>query len=463
MKQLKYLILVTLIIFIAVDLLAQSPANFPTSLHKTREGKRTWYKAANDGFEKITNIPIENVNCLKCHPGTKADGTPINPATYDPDCADCHNFAQGTRVPDDICLKCHTRQRREREIYGLSADVHYAKGFRCMSCHTQREMHGDGRTYSSWLDPGATDAKCENPGCHPTISSTPAHTLHPNVHCTACHARTVITCYNCHFESELTPAKIKRPYGILRDFLLLVRRMPEGKIYSGTIMTITYQGKSFVTIAPYRAHLILPKDSTRKCSECHNNANVRTYNQTGQLYVVKWDTALKRLINTKGVIPVPPDWKTSLLFDFVDYTGRPDTTYTDPTKWVFLKSTTDLRQELTQYVAPLTATQMAKISMPVSVEDNRKLIPSEYKLLQNYPNPFNPATTIEFHLPKETIVSLKVYNAAGVEIKTLISNVRYSAGIHRISFDASNLPSGVYLYKISTPEFTDMKKMVLIK
>jgi len=445
--------------FLSSLLFAQDPSNFGTSLHKTREGKRTWYKQSNGGFENITNIPVENVNCLKCHPGTKADGTPIDPATYTPDCSDCHNFSQGTKVPDDICLKCHSRQKNEKTLYA-GVDVHYAKGFTCMTCHTKKEMHGDGTSYASWLDPGATEVRCET--CHSPLATNTAHSIHSQkVHCTACHAKTVISCYNCHFESELQ-AKIKRPYGIIRDFLLLVRRMPEGKVYSGTLMSLTYQGKSFVTIAPYRAHIIMPKDSTRRCSECHNNANVQTYNQTGQIYVVKWDDAQKKLINTKGVIPVPPDWQTSLKFDFVDYTGRVDSA-TDPTKWVFLKSGTDLRQELSQYVAPLTSDQMAKLSMAVSVKDGISLIPSNFMLLQNYPNPFNPTTTIEFHLPKETNVTLKIYNSAGIEVKTLISNARYSAGIHKVNFDASNLPSGVYIYKLMTPEFNDMKKMVLIK
>ncbi len=456
----KSLLLALLISFVATYLFAQDPSNFPTSLHKTREGKRTWYSKANGGFENITNIPVENVNCLKCHPGTKANGTPIDPATYDPNCDDCHNFSQGTTVPEQICLKCHSRQAREKALYP-GVDVHYSKGMTCMNCHTKKEMHGDGTSYASWLDPGATEVRCEN--CHTPLASNQAHNIHSaKVHCTACHAKTVISCYNCHFESEIQ-AKIKRPYGVLHGFLLLVRRMPENKVYSGTLMSLTYQGKSFVTIAPYRAHIIMPKDSTRQCSECHNNQNVQTYNQTGKIYVVKWDTAQKKLINTKGVIPVPPDWMTSLEFDFVDYTGRLDTTATDPTKWVFLKSGTDLRQELSTYVAPLTTEQMAKLSMAVSVKDNASLVPREFKLLQNYPNPFNPTTTIEFHLPKATNVTLKIYNAIGVEVKTLIADKRYEAGIHRVNFDAGNLPSGVYIYKLTTPEFSDFKKMILLK
>jgi len=457
--RLRALFIVLLSLFVYSLVYSQDPGNFPTSLHATREGKRTWYKKENGGFENITNIPVENVNCLKCHPGTKADGTVIDPATYNPDCYDCHNFSTGTQVPDDICLKCHSRQKNEKTLYP-GVDVHFAKGFTCMTCHTKKEMHGDGTRYNSWLDPGATEVKCEK--CHSPLASNTAHNIHSaKVHCTACHAKTVITCYNCHFESELQ-AKIKRPYGVLRDFVLLVRRMPDDKVYSGTIMTLKYQNQTFVTIAPYRSHIIMPKDSTRKCSECHNNANVQTYNQTGQIYVVKWDTTQKKLINAKGVIPVPPNWKTALKFDFVDYTGRVDSA-TDPTKWVFLKSGADLMQELSTYVAPLTSEQMAKLSMQVSVKDGNSLIPTEFNLMQNYPNPFNPTTTIEFHLPKATNVTIKVYNSIGVEVKTLVNDKRYEAGIHRITFDAENLPSGVYIYKMITPEFSASKKMVLLK
>jgi hypothetical protein len=114
--RLRALFVVLLSLFVYSLVYSQDPGNFPTSLHATREGKRTWYKKENGGFENITNIPVENVNCLKCHPGTKADGTAIDPATYNPDCYDCHNFSTGTQVPDDICLKCHSRQKMKRHF-----------------------------------------------------------------------------------------------------------------------------------------------------------------------------------------------------------------------------------------------------------------------------------------------------------------------------------------------------------
>ncbi len=100
----------------------------------------------------------------------------------------------------------------------------------------------------------------------------------------------------------------------------------------------------------------------------------------------------------------------------------------------------------------------------VGVKDNKFTteIPSEYKLMQNYPNPFNPTTTISFALPKAGMVSLKVYNILGEEVAELI-NREMNAGVKKINFDASHLSSGLYIYRISTNNFIDVKKMLLLK
>ncbi len=89
-------------------------------------------------------------------------------------------------------------------------------------------------------------------------------------------------------------------------------------------------------------------------------------------------------------------------------------------------------------------------------------IPTEFSLSQNYPNPFNPATTIEFSLPKEADVLLKVYNLLGQEVVTLLSG-QMKAGYHKVKFDASGLSSGVYLYKIQAGDFSAVKKLMLLK
>lgn len=89
-------------------------------------------------------------------------------------------------------------------------------------------------------------------------------------------------------------------------------------------------------------------------------------------------------------------------------------------------------------------------------------VPGQYTLMQNYPNPFNPSTYIAFTVPKDVYVSLKVYDILGNEVKTLVDG-NHRAGTYNIFFDGTDLASGIYLYKLSAGDFTDTKKMMLIK
>jgi len=99
---------------------------------------------------------------------------------------------------------------------------------------------------------------------------------------------------------------------------------------------------------------------------------------------------------------------------------------------------------------------------PVSVTNNGAGTPSEFSLGQNYPNPFNPATTINVSIPKETEITLKIYDVTGKEISSLADGI-LKAGLYKFTFNATELPSGVYFYKLQTDGFSDTKKMVLIK
>jgi len=87
---------------------------------------------------------------------------------------------------------------------------------------------------------------------------------------------------------------------------------------------------------------------------------------------------------------------------------------------------------------------------------------SEYALRQNYPNPFNPSTSITFDLVESGNVSLRVFNMIGQEVATLV-NGNQNRGQHTVSFDATGLPSGLYLYRLEADGFTDLKKMLLMK
>jgi len=89
-------------------------------------------------------------------------------------------------------------------------------------------------------------------------------------------------------------------------------------------------------------------------------------------------------------------------------------------------------------------------------------IPNQFSLSQNYPNPFNPTTKIKFTLPKSSFVKLVVYDAIGKEIETLV-NKQLNAGTYETEWNSGKFSSGVYFYKLTTNEFTDIKKMVLLK
>ena len=89
-------------------------------------------------------------------------------------------------------------------------------------------------------------------------------------------------------------------------------------------------------------------------------------------------------------------------------------------------------------------------------------LPSDYVLTQNYPNPFNPATEIGFALPESAHVRLVVYDALGRQVRLLLDSTM-EAGTHEVVFDASGLPSGMYLYRLETPQGSFVRTMLLAK
>jgi hypothetical protein len=98
-----------------------------------------------------------------------------------------------------------------------------------------------------------------------------------------------------------------------------------------------------------------------------------------------------------------------------------------------------------------------------SVQPGKHSIVDQFKLYQNYPNPFNPQTTISYSLAQAGTVTLKVYDLMGRETATLAHNVEETAGSHEVSFDAAELPSGVYFCRLQTERFVETKRMMLIK
>jgi len=97
-----------------------------------------------------------------------------------------------------------------------------------------------------------------------------------------------------------------------------------------------------------------------------------------------------------------------------------------------------------------------------NIKEELESKPKIYALDSNYPNPFNPTTNISYQLPKASNVTLTVYDMLGKEVAELV-NENKSVGIYNVNFNASNLPSGIYFYKIQAGDFTDIRKMLLMK
>ena len=89
-------------------------------------------------------------------------------------------------------------------------------------------------------------------------------------------------------------------------------------------------------------------------------------------------------------------------------------------------------------------------------------LPTSFGLSQNYPNPFNPTTFISFDVPKASHVTLEVYNVLGQKVSTLIDE-ELDANTHQVEFDGSSVSSGIYFYRLSAGDFTETKKMVMVK
>ena len=107
------------------------------------------------------------------------------------------------------------------------------------------------------------------------------------------------------------------------------------------------------------------------------------------------------------------------------------------------------------------------ITNPEGITEKKSFIfsyvaPKEFKLEQNFPNPFNPTTTIQYQLPENNKVTLKVYDILGSELKTLV-NEEQEAGYKEVKFDASNVASGIYIYKLQAGKHVSIKKMMVIK
>ena len=104
----------------------------------------------------------------------------------------------------------------------------------------------------------------------------------------------------------------------------------------------------------------------------------------------------------------------------------------------------------------------ASVNIVITDVSDNSQHPNEFRLYNNYPNPFNPTTIIRYSIPEASFTSIRIYNELGKEVSALVNETK-SAGTYEVEFNASNLSSGVYYYKLQAGSFTETKKMILIK
>ncbi len=464
MKKINILFTIIFVLGLVLPLVAQ-PGNFNTSLHKTREGKPTWYDMENGGYETLTGVPIEDIGCVGCHDANDANGDPYPTTGYEPNCVDCHATGSQTSTEAD-CLGCHGRQSKLRSL-GVS-DVHRdaSTPMVCWDCHNTADMHGDGTPYTSMLEDGAVSTDCLD--CHSNLvgNHAPYDDHNEVLHCSSCHMQTNLSCYNCHFDSQVEE-HVKRAKQPITGFVILVNREKDGKVHPATFQSLYHDssGGSWIAMAPNYTHSVTKNDA-RVCTDCHQNFGgsipaIEDYNAGGGIKFSTWNSADSTLSWTQGIIPLPIDYKHSFLMDFITYEGN----LSDPpgANWTFVKSEADGFQLL--YSTPMTTRQMALLGMDtllVGVEQIGNQVPKDYMLEQNYPNPFNPSTTIRYSIAERGDVELKVYDALGNLVETLL-NREQEAGVYQVEFNPINLSSGVYFYQIKTNSFVETKKLVLLK
>ena len=330
----------TFVLLAAVGAPAQSapPAHPPDesfyskSLHFTNRGIEFVYSKEQGGIEQITGLPATAVGCVKarCHATT---------------CDTCHRKDVGGKatysldpaVAQAACERCHDVPEKD------DPDVHARKAMKCMSCHSTREVHGDGVAYDTYMASGVLDTRCDK--CHPDIPKSASHAIHRGkLDCSACHTAKIGTCINCHVEARIEGTKdVNIP---LDGMLFLVNR--DGKVTTANLLTYVYKSRTMITLAPTFAHSIVKQG--RACADCHDSAIVRAV-AAGTFAPVTW--ADGKVTYVRGVIPVvdPLAWRLPFL------------ALTDG-KWSPLPEAAPPVLHFSGNCAPLTREQLARLAQP---------------------------------------------------------------------------------------------------
>lgn len=311
---------------------------FDKSLHKTGAGMKHWY---DKGSKAIVGKEYEELDCKNCHVKS---------------CSACHTDGDKFEAPvaKDSCLECHTRFKATAAMDKAAGIADPHAQMPCTKCHPVQDMHCDGKEWVSMRDKSFLKAQCLS--CHeggeqgakkydPELD---AHAAHDNLTCAACHTSNTIACLNCHFDSFLATGSRKGNFVKGKDWLLLVNY--QGKVTSGTVMSIVSKGKKYATVAPYSTHSIMAKG--RSCADCHENDAVKSLTAGETVSIGEFEDGTISM--RKGVIPVM-EGKISVPFLEKDADG----------KWVEMKDDVPPMMTFSGHAEPLSSSQLEKLNQKV--------------------------------------------------------------------------------------------------
>jgi hypothetical protein len=182
-------------------------------------------------------------------------------------------------------------------------------------------------------------------------TETDSHSVHGNrLDCAACHVRSTMACYNCHFDTFLKTGSREGNFIPMKDWLLLINY--EGKVTSGGAMTLVYQNKKFIAYVPYYTHSVAPEG--RACDDCHQNEAVRKIQKGEKVPVVSFNDG--KVETWKGVVPV---LKGKLDWTFLNRTER---------GWEPVSGSGDIKVQFAAYGSPLSEDQFQKLVQNTSDE-----------------------------------------------------------------------------------------------
>ena len=450
-----------------------------------------------------------NIQCEDCHgPASGHLGVTSDSrmeATFSADvCAYCHDSGTHHIFPEEWDYSGHAVAVNES---GPGRES-------CVRCHTGKgfAQYVEGvSTTDPYFDPSYVPITCA--ACHDPHDATNIHQLRKveasllgpdktTIEVTEDIAGTGALCFNCHqSRTEANAALVGSinqrfgpHHGPQGDMLMSNNMLELGGValqksghlaatgdacvkchmYSGNAVTgstvNTWGGHSFSMYSSKldeNGELVRDQDNMEACAQCHGNTfgtsfkDVKFFmNGTGDFDGNGVAEGLQTEV--QGMITKIKDKVAE-----IEGSSTPSSSWSKESLSAYWNAQTAQEDKSMgihnpKYIVTALLGAMKSIGIVTAVETDEQQIPSTYTLFQNYPNPFNPTTNIRFAIPKSSNVKITVYDAIGKEVTTLVNN-ELNAGTHTISWNASGLASGIYLYRIEAGNFVQVNKMLLLK